>query len=216
MRYIATSMLLAMLLSGGAYAQPLKPMAKGSFDGTPLDQAMSTLHVLGKWILPRHGSVQVFTMAGSSHQAGCIGDETDPDRCTGARLYVAAEDSLIVTKGLTTKFGQETYFLLRGVDGTGWYLSKNETLKFISENHFSLLVCGSKFMTKLSGGAIVPTAYIVNIIRSLGGDKKYTFRATMENIDSRMPRGCGMDQIMLRDENFHTVPSLIKPGKAPR
>jgi hypothetical protein len=128
-----------MLLSGGAYAQPLRSIAKGSFDGIPLDQAMSTLHVLGKWVLPKHGSVQVFTMAGS-HQDGCIGDETCPDRCNTSRLYLAAEDSLIVTKGWTTNFGQEAYFLLRGVNGTGWYLSKNETLKFASENRFSLFV----------------------------------------------------------------------------
>lgn len=206
-------MLLVMLLSGGACAQPLRPMAKASFDGIPLDQAMSTLHVLGKWILPRHGSVQVFTMAGS-HQAGCVGDETDPDQCNSARLYLAAEDSLIETKGLTTTFGQEAYFLLRGVNGTGWYLAKNETLKFVSENSFSLLVCGSKFTTKLSGGAIVPTAYTLNISRSLDEDRKYTFSARMENIGDRIPAGCSMDQIMQRDENF--VPHHMNAGKAPR
>ena len=202
-----------MLLSGGACAQPLRPMAKASFDGIPLDQAMSTLHVLGKSILPRHGSVQVFTMTGS-HQAGCVGDETDPDQCNSARLYLAAEDSLIETKGLTTTFGPEAYFLLRGVNGTGWYLAKKETLKFVSENNFSLLVCGSKFTTKLSGGATVPTAYTLNISRSLGGDRKYTFGATMENIGDRIPAECGMDQIMQRDESF--VPHRMNPGKAPR
>jgi hypothetical protein len=190
-------------------------MTKGSFDGIPLDQAMSTLHVLGKWLLPRHGSVQVFTMAGS-HQAGCIGDETDPDQCNSARLYLAAEDSLIETKGLTTSFGQEAYFLMRGVNGTGWYLARKETLKFLSENSFSLLVCGSKFTTKLSGGAIVPTAYTLHIGRSLGEDRKYTFSATMENIGDRVPMECGIDQIMQRDENFHTSPPLISPGEAPR
>jgi hypothetical protein len=211
-------MLLVMLLSGVAYAQPLKPMSKGSFDGIPLEQAMSTLRVLGKWILPRHGTVQVFTMAGGQ-QKGCIRAETDPDQCLGARLYLAAQDSLIETRGLTTEFKPETFFLLRGVNGTGWYLPEKETLKFITANRYSLLVCGTKFTTQLSGGAIVPTAYMLRVTRREEKGKRYSFGATMEK-DDESPRlwqiGCGADHMMDRDENFHVAPRLMKPGKAPR
>jgi hypothetical protein len=217
MKSVIASILLAGLVSGMAYAQPLKPMARGSFDGIPLDQAMSTLRVLGKWILPQHGTLQVFTTAGVQ-QRRCLGAETDPDRCTGARLYVAAEDSLTETHGLTTKFYPETFFLLRGVNGTGWSLPERETLKFITADRFSLLVCGTKFTTQLSGGAIVPTAYILRITRQEEKGGRFSFSAIMEKYDSTRlgPIGCGMDHMMDRDENFVTVPRLQKPGPAPR
>ena len=205
------------LLSGMAYAQPLKPMAQGSFDGIPLAQAMSTLRVLGKWILPQHGAIQVFTMAGGPQQ-GCLGTETDPDRCTSARLYVAAEDSLTETHGLTTTFYPETYFLLRGVNGTGWYLPEKGTLKFITTDRFSLLVCGSKYTTELSGGALVPTAYFLRVTRREEKGNRFLFNATMEKYDSPRPgpMGCGADPMMDRDENIHVVPRLQRPGPAPR
>jgi len=217
MRPVIAYTLVFALLSGIAYAQPLKPMAEGSFDGIPLEQAMSTLRVLGKWILPQHGTIQVFTMAGGP-QKGCVGAETDLDRCAGARLYVAAEDSLTETHGLTTKFYPETYFLLRGVNGTGWYLPEKETLKFITADHFSLLVCGTTFTTKLSGGAIVPTAYILRVTRQEEKGGRFSFGATMERYDSPRlgPMGCGADHMMDRDENFHVVPRLQRPGPAPR
>lgn len=211
------ALILLVALYGAAYAQPLKPMAKGAFDGIPLEQAMSTLHVLGKWILPQHGTLQVFTMAGGP-QKGCLGAETDPDRCTSARLYVAAEDALTETHGLTTKFYPETFFLLRGVNGTGWYLPEKETLKFITPDRFSLLVCGTKFTTQLSGGAIVPTAYVLSVTRWENKGGRFSFSAIMEKYDSPRlgPMGCGADHMMDRDENFVVVPRLQRPGPAPR
>jgi hypothetical protein len=218
MKLFSASMLLVVLLSSVTYAQPLKPMTKGSFDGIPIEQAMSTLHVLGKWILPQHGTIQVFTLAGGP-QKGCIGAETDPDYCASGRLYVAAEDSLIETRGLTTQFYPETYFLLRGAGGTGWYLPENGTLKFITADSYSLDVCGSEFTTKLSGGAIIPAAYTLRVVRREEKDKRYFFSATMEKHDSGSrfgQRGCGFDQMFARDENFKTNPPSIKPGKAPR
>ncbi|HEY3638408.1 MAG TPA: hypothetical protein VGK90_09675 [Rhizomicrobium sp.] len=208
--------LLIMLLPGAAHAQQLKPMAKGVFDGIPLDQAMSTLRVLGKWILPRDGTLQVFTMSGGS-QKGCLGAETDPDQCASARLYVAAEDSPVEVNGLAIRFSPETYFLLRGVNGLGWYLPENEPLKFITDDHFSLLVCGSKFTTQLSDGAVVPTAYTLDVTRQHEKDNRYSFSATMEKYgDNLVKIGCGADHMMARDENFHVVPSLMQPGAAPR
>ena len=217
MRHAIASMLVAALSTGLAFAEPLRPMPKGSFDGIPLEQAMSTLRVLGKWILPQHGTIQVFTMAGGP-QKGCLGAETDPDRCTSARLYVAAEDSLTETHGLTTNFYPETYFLLRGVNGTGWYLAKSESLKFITTDRFSLLVCGTKFTTQLSGGAIVPTAYVLRVTRQEERGRRFSFSANMEKYDSPRlgPMGCGADHMMDRDENFHVVPRLQSPGPARR
>jgi len=216
MRPVSASVLLFALLSGMAHAQPLEPMAPGSFDGVPLAQAMSTLRVLGKWILPQHGTIQVFTTAGGPQQ-GCLGTETDPDRCTSSRLYVAAEDSVTDTHGLTTRFYPETYFLLRGVNGTSWYLPEKETLKFIATDSFSLLVCGSKYTPELSGGALVPTAYSVHIKRREEKGNRFSFGATMEKSDHpRVPRACGADHMMDRDENIHVVPRLQKPGPVPR
>jgi hypothetical protein len=216
MRSVVASPLVIALLFGAAYAEPLKPMAKGTFDGIPLDQAMSTMRVLGKWILPKHGTIQVFTMAGVT-QKGCLGAETDPDQCTSARLYVAAEDALTETHGLTTQFYPETYLLLRGVNGTGWYLPDAETLKFITPDRFSLLVCGTKFTTELSGGAIVPTKYMLRITRHAETGGRFLFSATMEKQDTPgFEEACGADHMMDRDENFHVVPRLQKPGPAPR
>ncbi len=157
-------------------------------------------------------------MAGGP-QKGCIGAETDPDQCASARLYVAAEDSLIETHGLSTKFYPETYILLRGVNGTGWYLPEKGTLKFITADSYSLDVCGSEFTTKLSGGAIVPTAYTLSVVRREEKDKSYSFSASMEKKDDGShfgQMGCGVDQMFERDENYHTNPPSIKPGKAPR
>lgn len=213
MRPAIASMLLVALLSGMANAQPLKPMAKGSFDGIPLEQAMSTLRVLGKWILPEHGTIQVFTMAGV-RQKGCIGAETDPDRCSTARLYVAAADALTETHGLTTRFYPNTFFLLRGVNGTGWYLPEKETLKFITPDRYSLLVCG----TKGTPDRWVPTAYALHVTRREEKGGRFSFGATMENYDSRRldSMGCGADHMMDRDENFLVVPRLQRPGPAPR
>lgn len=216
MRSISASMLIVAALAGAAFAQPLRPMEKGFFDGIPLDQAMSTLHVLGKWMLPRDGSIQVFTMAGI-RQKGCIGADSDPEQCSTSRLYVAAEDSVIETHGMSTKFYPATHFLLRGTNGTGWFLPEKGTLKFDTSDNFSLLVCGSQFTTHLSGGAIVPTAYTLHIIRKVGKDKQPYFTATMKALESRLwPKGCGGGEMFGRDENFRTDPSSIKPGKAPR
>jgi hypothetical protein len=210
MRLVHILVLLAALLPCATSAQTLKPMHNAPFDGIPIEQAMSTLHVLGKWILPQHGALQVFTMA-RGHQEGCMGDETDPDRCVTARLYVAAEDSLVETHGLSTQFYPETYFLLRGVNGTGWYLPKGGTLKFTTPDSYLLKVCGSKFTTKLSGGAIVPTTYILKVVRRRGKDKRYSFSATME----QQKNECPADEMFERDENVITSPPAILPGKAP-
>jgi hypothetical protein len=140
-----------------------------------------------------------------------MGDETDPDRCVAARLYVAAEGSLVETRGLSTQFYPETYFLLRGVNGTGWYLPKDGTLKFITPDSYLLKVCGSKFTTELSGGAIVPTTYILKVVRREGKDKKYSFSATME----QQRNECPADEMFEHDENVITSPPTIMPGKAP-
>lgn len=218
MKTFSASMLPVLLLSTAVYAQPLKPMIGGSFDGIPIEQAMSTLHVLGKWALPRHGTMQVFTLAGGRPN-GCMGAETDPDQCATARLYVAAEDSLIESHGLATQFYPETYFLLRGVNGTGWYLPKGGTPKFLTDDSYSLIVCGSKFTKELSGGAIVPTAYILTVTRQEEKDKRYSFSASMEKHDDPShfkETGCTWDDVFERDENFHTAPRDMRPGRVPR